>query len=79
MEEMRQNGQKVWIKNGNSIRPRFIETGLNDGVNAIVKNGLAVGDTVVLSAQVGEKVKKAKGGMSNNPLTPTPPRGKRMR
>ena len=79
MEEMRQNGQKVWIKNGKSIRPRFIETGLNDGVNAIVKEGLAVGDTVVLSAQVGEKVKKAKGGMSNNPLTPTPPRGKRMR
>ena len=79
MEGMRQNGQKVWIKNGNSIKPRFIETGLNDGVNAIVKEGLAVGDTVVISAQVGEKVKKAKGGMSNNPLTPTPPRGKRMR
>lgn len=76
-ETMRQNGQKVWIKNGNSIRPRFIETGVNDGVNAIVKEGLAVGDTVVLSAQVGEKVKKAKGGPSNNPLAPQPPRGSR--
>lgn len=76
-EAMRQNGQKVWIKNGNSIRPRFIETGVNDGVNAIVKEGLAVGDTVVISAQVGEKVKKAKGGPSNNPLAPQPPRGSR--
>lgn len=76
-EAMRQNGQKVWIKNGNSIRPRFIETGVNDGVNAIVKEGLAVGDTVVISAQVGEKVKKAKSGPSNNPLAPQPPRGSR--
>ncbi len=76
-EAMRQNGQKVWIKNGKSIRPRFIETGVNDGVNAIVKDGLSVGDTVIIAAQVGEKVKKAKGGPSNNPLTPQPPRGSR--
>lgn len=76
-EAMRQNGQKVWIKNGNSIRPRFIETGVNDGVNAIVKEGLAVGDTVVISAQVGEKVKKVNSGMQNNPLAPQAPRGSR--
>lgn len=76
-DAMRQNGQKVWVKNGNSIRPRFIETGVNDGVNAIVKEGLAVGDTVVISAQVGEKVKKVNSGMQNNPLAPQPPRGSR--
>lgn len=76
-EAMRQNGQKVWIKNGNSIRPRFIETGVNDGVNAIVKEGLSVGDTVVISAQVGEKVKKVNSGMQNNPLAPQAPRGSR--
>jgi len=79
MEAKMENGQKVWIKNGKSIRPRFIETGVNDGVNAIVKSGLAAGDTVILSAQVGAKEKKAKGGPSSNPLTPQAPRGaKRM-
>ncbi len=79
MEQRRENGQKVWVKNGKSIRPCFIETGVNDGVNTIVKGGrLAVGDTVVISAQVGEKVKKQKSGsMQNNPLAPQAPRGSR--
>lgn len=75
MEEKMQNGQKVWVKNGKSIHPRFIEIGMNDGVNAIVKNGLAAGDTVILSAQVGVKEKKAKGAQSNSPFAPQPPRG----
>ncbi len=79
MKQKMQKAQKVWVKNGNSIKPRFIETTVNDGVNAIVKSGIAAGDTVILSAQVGVKEKKAKGGPSNNPLTPQAPRGaKRM-
>lgn len=80
MDNKMQNSQKVWVKNGKHLKPCFIETGVNDGVNAIVKSGLAAGDTVVLSAQVGEKVSKKSSGLSNNPLAPKGPGGnKRMK
>ncbi|MCQ2252551.1 MAG: efflux RND transporter periplasmic adaptor subunit [Bacteroidales bacterium] len=59
------NEKTVWLKNGNSIRPITIETGLDDGVNAIVKGGnLQPGDTIVLSASVQAKEEKRKQGVS---------------
>ena len=64
----------VWIKNGNSIQPRPVVTGMDDGVNAIIKGGaLHKGDTIVLSAEV-VKVEKQRGqGVSLF----GPPRGNR--
>lgn len=62
----------VWIKNGNSLHPVQVKVGMNDGVNYIVKSGLAAGDTVVLKATVGVKEKAKTGG--SNPLMPTPPK-----
>jgi len=51
----------VWIKNGNSIHPKPVSIGMDDGVKAIVKTGpLQQGDTVVLSAVI-QKVEKQKG------------------
>ncbi len=68
MEKSMENGKVVWVKNGNNIMPRPVEIGINDGVNTIVKSGVSVGDTVVLSAQVGEKEKPSQRGQANNPF-----------
>ena len=58
-----ENGKHVWVKNGNALMPRPVETGMNDGVKAIVKKGgLQKGDTVVLSANfVENKAQKGQG------------------
>ncbi len=68
--------QMVWLKNGNSIHPVAVETGLDDGVNAIVKGGqLQKGDTIVLSATIKtEEPKREKG-----PSLFGPPPGARKR
>lgn len=51
----------VWVKNGNSIHPKPVVAGMDDGVNAIVKGGaLQKGDTIVLSAEI-VKVEKQRG------------------
>lgn len=60
----------VWVKNGSQLTPRNITVGMSDGVNYIVKSGLAEGDTVVTKATVGEKTQ---AGQSNNPFAPKGP------
>ncbi len=64
-------GEMVWVKNGNSIQPRPVETGLSDGVNSIIVRGLQKGDTVVLSATTEPKEIKKRPGA--NPFLPGPP------
>ena len=68
------SGQKpsmVWVKNGNDIHPRPVETGMSDGAYKIVKNGLQIGDSVVLKAEFVEKTVEKKTG--DNPFMPGPP------
>ena len=60
----------VWVKNGNNIQPRNVTVGLGDGINYTVKSGLAIGDTVILSATVGKKEEKPL--RAANPFMPTP-------
>ncbi|MBQ3689185.1 MAG: efflux RND transporter periplasmic adaptor subunit [Bacteroidales bacterium] len=70
-----ENFKQVWIKNGNSLRPSPVETGLDDGVNAIIKGGhLQKGDTVVLSATV--QVKASARGQGANLFGPPKRNGK---
>ena len=52
------NSKQVWLKNGNSIHPVPVETGINDGVNAILVSGLSEGDTIVLNATAEKKQSK---------------------
>lgn len=55
--------KKVWIKEGNSLRPCPIEVGIDDGVNAIIKGGpIQKGDTIVLSASFEQKKAKREAG-----------------
>ena len=62
-QEDMKNMKSVWIKNGNSLRPAHVSIGLSDGVNAVVTKGnVNIGDTIVLSAMVGQKQKPREAG-----------------
>lgn len=67
--------KSVWVKNGDEMHPRPIETGINDGVNIIVKSGLNIGEEVILSASLIQKGKK-QGKAVANPLIPQRPGGR---
>jgi len=72
------NGEEpkmIWLKNGNDIHPVPVITGMDDGVNAIVKGGpLQAGDTIVLSATIQKE--ETKRGSGSNPFAPGPPKDK---
>ena len=65
------DAKMVWVKNGNSIHPRPVETGLSDGVNSIIIHGLQEGDTIVLNATT--EVKQTRKAPGSNPFMPGPP------
>jgi HlyD family secretion protein len=65
-------GKTVWLKTPEGIHQQAIQTGLSDGVNTIVKEGLKEGDTVVLS--VFKEKKEITDAPASNPLMPGPPR-----
>lgn len=61
----------VWVKNGNSIEPKIITVGMEDGATIQVVNGLTVEDSVVLSI---EKVSFAEAKkQSSSPFMPKMP------
>ena len=70
----REAPKNVWVKAADKAFPRLLETGLNDGVFIIVKNGVSVGDTIILSASLEKKTKKG-GDAAANPLMPRRPQG----
>lgn len=67
-----EGNRSVWVKSGDQIEERLIETGLGDGIRIIVKSGLNEGEEVVLSATEGKK--GGNGNAAKNPLMPSPPR-----
>jgi len=67
-------GRGVWIQNPDgSIQYQHVETGLSDGIYAIVKGGLHEGQKVVTAASIGTKSKKNEAVA--NPLMPRRPGG----
>lgn len=68
-------GRMIWVKDGASYRPQPVITGINDGVNVIVTDGLNEGETVVLSVQ--QVTNKKNGQAAANPLMPQRPGGGR--
>jgi HlyD family secretion protein len=65
-------GKAVWVQTPDSIVLREILTGLSDGVNTVVKEGLQEGETVILSTFTGKQ--GAPESPAGNPLMPGPPR-----
>ena len=64
--------REVWLKTADGIVRKEIKTGLNDGINTIVTEGLNSGDTIVLSVSIGKK--DAPNNAAANPFMPQPPR-----
>jgi RND family efflux transporter, MFP subunit len=60
----------IWIKKNNTYERRVIQTGMNDGVNIIVKSGVEANEEVLLSLAYG---KKDSNGEAVS-IMPTPPR-----
>ena len=60
----------IWIKNGNTYEQREVKTGLNDGANCIIVNGLKAGETVVISTK---EASAPQAEESSNSLMPGPP------
>lgn len=72
--------RRVWVKNGDSLKPVRITIGKTDGVNIQILKGLQEGDTLVSSLKEEVELPKTKpGGQGNSgsPFMPTPPRQRR--
>lgn len=57
--EMNEGQSMVWVKEGSSIKPVPVETGINDGSNIEILAGLTEGDLVITSMEevTGKKIK----------------------
>ncbi|MDR1698217.1 MAG: efflux RND transporter periplasmic adaptor subunit [Prevotellaceae bacterium] len=73
--EEKARGGKVWVQTAeNTFEQRQIKTGMSDGVNTIVTDGLNGGEVILLSASLEKEDKKQAAA---NPLVPQ--RGNRNR
>ncbi|MBL1214367.1 MAG: efflux RND transporter periplasmic adaptor subunit [Ignavibacteriae bacterium] len=52
-KELSENIKRVWIKNGDIIKPVMVETGMSDGINLEILSGLEAGDEIVTSMEIG--------------------------
>ncbi len=48
-----ENKKRVWVKNGELIKPIMVETGMTDGINLEIISGLNAGDEIVTSMDLG--------------------------
>ena len=66
------DGDKVWINVNGKIAPHPVKTGINDGVNVQILEGLSVGDSVVVGQET-VSTQKAKSESASSPFMPGPP------
>lgn len=71
------NTAVVWVKNGKELVSKTIKTGVSDGVNVEVKDGLSLGDKILykLSLESGSTTEKPGGSdeEGGSPFMPKPP------
>lgn len=75
-QQLSQRGQGAWLQTPTGMERRNIQTATNDGVYAIVTEGLKKGDVVVLSASFEKKTNGNKDAAAN-PFMPQRPGGRR--
>ena len=51
--DISENLKRVWVKEGEIIKPTMVITGMTDGINLEVISGLNEGDEIVISMDVG--------------------------
>ncbi len=62
----------VWVKVGDSIRPRRVRTGVTDGLNTEIRGKIAEGEEVVLSMTTSQSTQASQ---QQNPFAPQMQRG----
>ncbi len=69
LETVDKRKQQLWVKGAGGWELRDIATGIQDGVNIIVNEGVGLGEEVITSASV-EKITRDRGAATRNPLIP---------
>ncbi len=69
LETVDKRKQQLWVKGAGGWELRDIATGIQDGVNIIVNEGVGLGEEVITSASV-EKITRDRGAATRNPLMP---------
>jgi hypothetical protein len=63
----------IWIKSGDSIKPRRVRTGISDGLNTEIRGKIEEGEEVVLSMTTAQGTQTSQ--QQQNPFAPTMQRG----
>jgi HlyD family secretion protein len=63
----------LWVKVGDSLKPRRVRTGITDGLNTEVRGKIEEGEEVVLSMTSSQTTQS--GQQQQNPFAPQMPRG----
>ncbi|MFT4071970.1 MAG: efflux RND transporter periplasmic adaptor subunit [Dysgonamonadaceae bacterium] len=64
----------VWVKSGNRITPRLVTIGVSDGIKTEIKEGISVGDEVIVGVtEVLPQEKANKGSSEASPFMPKRP------
>jgi len=66
------NMKVLWVKKGNSIQPRMVETGMEDGALVEILSGVHEGDSII-TAVTKASVSKGQTSQGGSPFMPKPP------
>jgi len=65
----------VWVKVGDSLKPRRVRTGVTDGLNTEVRGKIKEGEEVVLSMTTAQAAQTSQQQQQQNPFAPSMQRG----
>jgi HlyD family secretion protein len=68
-----QDMEQVWIKRDGNVFPRPVKTGINDGLNAEVLDGLTENEDVVISSSTAISKGTSSQAQGASPFMPRPP------
>ena len=69
----------VWVKSGNTLSPKAIKSGLSDGINVEVLEGLTEGEEVALSVMQKSSVPALESNGESSPFMPQRPGGNKKK
>ena len=72
--EMPENRIRVWLKDGEIIKPVIVETGMTDGISIEIVSGLSEGDEVITSMETGNIENTEDEESQKSPFIPERPR-----
>ena len=65
----------IWVKVGDSLKPRRVHTGISDGLNTEVSGKIQAGDEIILGMTTPQTTQTGQQQQQQNPFAPQMPRG----